>query len=262
MKNLFCVFFLLLTCSWTASDYVLIHQIPFEQVKSFSTDNLGNAFVVVDNQLLQFDANGKPKANYIEKNLGELRSVDASNPMKIELFYPDFSRIILLNSMLSVQSTINLRELGIFQPALTCHSMIDGYWIFDLQDYQLKKVTLDLQVTYQSGDIRKWGEGRILPNFMTESEGFVYLNIPDQGIFVFDRYGTYYKKIPLTGLSSIQIIENELLYYKDGYYKAFHLKSLAERSILLPPADSVIAVRIEQRELYLLTTGSLNFYSF
>ena len=112
--------------------------------KAMTTDNLGNVFVIVENQLLEFDASGKPKANYSEK-IWELRSVDAGNPMKIELFYPDFGRIVMLNSSLAVQSTINLRALGISQASLVCHSFVDGYWIFDLQDYQLKKVTLDLQ---------------------------------------------------------------------------------------------------------------------
>ncbi|MBK9523347.1 MAG: hypothetical protein IPO39_00970 [Bacteroidetes bacterium] len=262
MKNCLVLFFLFFFSSWSVSDYVLIHSIPFNQVKWLTTDNLGNAFVIVENQLLEFDPAGKPKANFSEKNLGELRSVDVSNPMKIELFYPDFSQIILLNSSLSIQSTINLRALGINQPGLSCHSTVDGYWIFDLQDYQLKKVTLDLQVAYQSGDILKWSQDKFAPNFMLESEGMVYINDPLQGIFVFDRYGTYYKTIPIKGLKSFQIIENELLYFKESEFKAFHLKTLADRSLLLPVVDSVSMVRIEQKELYLLTTASLNFYSF
>lgn len=262
MKHFILIIYLFFAASWTSEDYVLIQQIPFEHVKCMTTDNLGNAFVIVGNQLLQFDGGGKPKANFMEKNLGELRSVDASNPMKIELFYPDFGQIILLNSNLAVQSTINLRNLGIIQPVLSCHSMVDGYWIFDLQDYQLKKVSLDLQVAFQSGDIRKWGQEKMTPNFMLEADGFVYLNDPLNGILVFDRYGTYYKTIPIPGLKSFQIIENELLYLKEERCNAFHLKKLEDRPILLPAADSVLIVRIEQRELYLLTSDSLSFYSF
>ncbi|HNP49725.1 MAG TPA: hypothetical protein PKL85_12855 [Bacteroidia bacterium] len=262
MKKLLLLFTFFICVAFTPSDYVLLHQIPFNHVKAMTTDNLGNVFVIVENQLLEFDASGKPKANYSEKNLGELRSVDVGNPMKIELFYPDFGRIVMLNSSLAVQSTINLRALGISQASLACHSFVDGYWIFDLQDYQLKKVTLDLQIASQSGDVRKWSAGKLLPNFLIEADGFVYLNDPSQGILVFDRYGTYYKNIPLKGLSNFQIIENELLYFQEGSYKAFHLKTLSERSIILPAQDSILSARIEMHQLYLLTSGSLSFYSF
>src|SRR5436190_13567133 len=80
--------------SAVSDDYKLLNSIPFQGVTFFTSDNLGQAYVVVENQLLQFDSNGKPVANYSEKNLGNLRFVDASNPMKILLFYPDFARVI------------------------------------------------------------------------------------------------------------------------------------------------------------------------
>ena len=49
-------------------DYKLINSIAFPNAKFFTTDNLGNAYVIVENQLLQFDALGKPLANYNENN--------------------------------------------------------------------------------------------------------------------------------------------------------------------------------------------------
>jgi hypothetical protein len=32
--------------------------------------------------------------------------------------------------------------------------------------------------------------------------------------------------------------------------------------VLLPPHDSLVSCRIEHKQLYLLTTSSLNFYSY
>ena len=88
--------------------------------------------MIIENQLLQFDQKGKPKANYSENNLGALRFVDAGNPMKVLVFYPDFARLILLDSKLSPQSTIDLRELKINQPLTACNSKENGYWVYDL----------------------------------------------------------------------------------------------------------------------------------
>jgi hypothetical protein len=257
--TVFCCLLLLL--SFHPDDYTLIKNIPFTGV-SFTTDNLGNSYVIAENQLLQFDSKGRPKASYSENNLGSLRAVDASNPMKILTYYPDFTQINILNSKLALQSTINLRRLGIMQPTLICNSNNEGYWVFDLQDFQLKKVNLDLQVKFESGNISQNVGYDILPDFLVEADNSVYLNNPSTGILVFDLYGTYYKTIPLKNLKSFQVIGDELLFVDQNKLISFHLKKLEEREILLPPHDSLRNARIEQKELFLLTTGSLSFYSF
>src|SRR5437773_1461494 len=96
-------------------EYKLITSIPFNHAR-LTTDRLGNAYIIVENQLLLFDTAGKPKGNYSNLNSGNLVSVDASNPLKLLLFYPDFARLELLNNKLSLESTIELRALGIIQP--------------------------------------------------------------------------------------------------------------------------------------------------
>ena len=248
--------------AFTDGEYKLLDGIPFKQADFLTTDNLGNAYVIVGNQLLQFDKSGKPKANYSENSLGEFRSLDVSDPLKLLLFYPDFGRIILLNAQLSVQSTIHLRQVGIQQAIIACGSEYGGYWVFDRQDFQLKKVDLNLQVVYQSGDMLSLTAVNVNPNFMIENNGFVYMNDPANGIFVFDRYGTFFKTLPIKTNKSFQIIENELLYLSDDTLKAYHLKTLAEREILLPQHSNLKSARIENQELYLLTNDSLAFYSF
>ncbi|HNQ61337.1 MAG TPA: hypothetical protein PKJ62_03015 [Bacteroidia bacterium] len=253
--SLFCVAF-------HEGDYTLIIGLPFNGARSLSTDNLGNAYVIFGNQLLQFNSAGEPKANYSESSLGELRSVDATNPLKLMLFYPDFSRLTLLNAQLAVQSTIHLRQLGIQQAVVVCNSMYGGYWIFDRQDFQLKKIDLNLQVVYQSGDLLSLTGSNVNPNFLVENNGFVYMNDPTNGIFVFDRYGTYFKTIPIKIETGFQVIENELLYIQEEKLFAIHLKTLIEREILLPSHGKLKYARIENQQLYLLTNDSLTFYSF
>ena len=252
---------LILFAAFRSDNYKLIKSIPFTNA-SFTTDKLGNAYAITGNQLLEFDSQGKPKATYSESTLGTLRSIDASNPLKILLYYPDFAQINILNSKLALQSTINLRSLGMIQPTIICNSDNEGYWVFDLQDIQLKKIDLNLQVKIESGNILQNTGYNLFPNFMMESNQFVYLNNPSTGILVFDLYGTYYKTIPLKHLQSFQIIGDELIYIEKNKLISFHLKKLEEKEILLPPSDTVLNARIEQKELFLLTKGALSFYSF
>jgi hypothetical protein len=261
MKYFLITFIFFVTFAFKVDEYRLINSIPFNNI-SFTTDNLGNAYVIVENQILQFDSLGKPKANYSEKNLGKLLSIDANNPFKLLLFYPDFARVQLLNSKLALQSSIQLRNLDIVQPVAVCQSNQDGYWIFDAQDYQLKKIDLNLNKKSESGNLNQLLGYSPVPNFMTESGNNIYVNNPETGILVFDLFGTYIKTIPIAHLKTFQIIGNELLYSSGNKLMKHHLKTLQETEVLLPPHDDLVAARIGQNQLYLLTTSSLNFYSY
>src|SRR5437899_2436294 len=71
------IFFLFPFSSRAQSEYVLIKKIPFAMATFFTTDALGNAYVIGENQLLQFDARGNPVNNYSATNTGSLQFVDA-----------------------------------------------------------------------------------------------------------------------------------------------------------------------------------------
>lgn len=253
---------LFIVCCAATDDYRLINSIPFSHVSFITTDKLGNAYVVVGNQLLQFDLNGKPIANFSRTNFGHLRSIDASNPMKIILFYADFEQLVILNTKLAEQSTINLRASDIYQPIVVCGSENGGYWIYDNNDDQLKKLGLNLQISFQSGNLTQSVGYKVQPRFLLEADGFVYMNDPENGILVFDQFATYYKLLPFKGLKSFQVIDQNLLFTKENKLIRYDLKTAVEQEVLLPPHDSILNARIEAQQLYLLTSDSLNFYSF
>jgi len=261
MKLFFLSLLLFTSIAFKAQEYRLINSIPFTDAK-LTTDNLGNAYVIIDNQLLQFDTLGKPKATYSERNAGQLHSVDVTNPLKPLLFFPDFAQLEILDSKLALQSSIYLRNFNVIQPVAACQSVQGGYWIFDVQDYQLKKIDLNLQLKSESGNVAQTLGYSPFPNFLVEYENNVYMNNPKTGILVFDQYGTYVKTIAIDSLKSFQFINNEMLFVKDNKMMKHNLKTLQENEVLLPSHDSLVCSRIEQQQLYLLTISSLNFYSY
>ncbi len=246
----------------TNDNYKYINAVSFEQEVQMTTDRLGNAYVLVENQLLQFDPFGKPKANFSESSLGDIRSIDASNPMKILLFYSDFAKIIILDTRLAYQSGIDLRSIQINQPLAACTSEENGYWVYDRQDDLLKKLDMNLQVIYSSGSLTQIMGYQVQPGIMIERSGFIYMNNPATGILVFDRYGEYYKTIPYKGLTTFQVIGREILITVNNKLIRVDTRTAEEKEVLLPDNESIISGRIEQHQLYLLTTDSLKFYSF
>ena len=260
-KLIFCIFIFFVLTSFSG-DWHLVKQIPFTGITSFTTDNLGNVYVVNENLLLQFDNNGKPLNHYDEKNLGQLGYVDAGNPLKVLAFYPDFAQINILNSQLALQSTIELRGLGIEQPALICNSNVDyGIWVYDRQDFKLKKIDLNLQVTRESANIPQLIGKDINPQFLVEGGKYLLMADPGMGILFFDQYGTYFKTHPAKNVYYMQATEDELFYVSNGSFYSYNFKTLAEQKTDLPVADSLSAARIGQHRLFLNINNELKIFS-
>lgn len=263
MQKLLFLFSFFLFTSFSASDYALLKSITVKST-ALTTDNLGNAYLISENQLLQYDSSGNFLRSYSEFNAGNLQSIDASNPLKILLFYRDFTQINILDSKLALQTKIQLRDIGILQPLQICSSSNnDAIWIFDQQDFQLKRLNTQLQVTYESGNINQMLGYDINPQFLTEDNNLIFLNNPKTGIIVFDNLGSYLKTIPIPNINSFQIIGDEFIYLKNGEVKSYNLKTLAEKTMLVPNLDTtVVSMRIGKQKLYLQRKDKLDLYSF
>lgn len=240
--------------------FKLIKSIPTTS-SAFTTDHLGNSYLFSGNLLEKYDGDGNLLKNFSNKNLGNITSLDASNPLKVLLFYKSFQQILLLDNMFSPSgNSILLDALGYNQTSLACSSNDNGFWIFSQQNSELIRFDQNLQKTQQTGNISQLTGTEINPDFLTEQYNKVFLNDSAKGILVFDIYGTYNKTIPLKGLPHFQIFNDELIYFKDGKLKSYTMKTLEEGEISLPDAN-ISDVRTEKEKLYLLKQKSLDIYN-
>lgn len=229
---------------------------------TLTTDHLGNIYVVAENILMRFDPQCKPSATYTEKSKGQLASLDASDPLKLVLFYPDFALIQLLNNQLAIQSEIQLRNINITQPLAVCASTENSFWVFDGSDFQLKKIDDNLKVINTSGELIQLLGFAPQPLQLQEKNGSVYLLMKDKGIAIFDRYGSYIQTLSFKNISAIQALDDDLLFSSEGNMFRYSLKQKLQSPLLKPDAEEVINFRMEQNQLYLLTADSLKVYSY
>lgn len=242
------------------SKFKLVKSIPTNSA-SLTTDNIGNSYLFNGNLLEKYDGDGKLLKNFSNKNFGNISSVDASNPLKVLLFYKSFQQILLLDNMFSPSgNSISLDALGYNQTFLVCSSHDNGFWIFSQQNFELIRFDKNLQKTQQTGNIPQLTGIEINPNFLIEQYDKVFLNDSAKGILVFDIYGTYNKTIPLKGLHHFQVTNDEIIYFKDGKLKSYNMKTMEEDVTSLPSVE-VLDVRTEKEKLYLLKQKRLDIYS-
>jgi hypothetical protein len=85
--------------------------------RSITTDELGNIYAIQkDNTLARYNAQGDSTGFYRSALNGQLGSVDATNPLRLLLYFPAFSKIQMLDRQLALKAEIDLRLIRIFSP--------------------------------------------------------------------------------------------------------------------------------------------------
>ena len=178
----------------------------------FYIDNFNNVYLLnKDNQLKKINDKGDSVAvsNALKKN-GDIYSVDVSNPLKIIVYYKDFSTVIVLDRFLSNINTIDLRKYGILQAQAIAQSYDNNYWVFDAVENKLKKIDDNGNILLQTPDFRNIFNELFLPGKIIDNTGFVYLYDKENGWLIFDYYGALKQNIHQPGLNNVEVIKNDL----------------------------------------------------
>ena len=203
--------------------------------KLFTTDQTGSYYEIYSNQIIKIGKNGQRQFTYSNNILGEITSVDVFNPMKIIVFFKDFSKVVVLDNTLTEQGgVLDLNEVSLEETSLVCTSYNNGVWYYNPVKFQLTRIEHSSKSTNTSANISNILNKNIQPNFLVEYNNRVYLNDPINGILVFDIYGTYLKTIPIYHLNTFQVKENYMLYVnKEGNIETYDFFTL-EQTVFKP----------------------------
>jgi hypothetical protein len=250
--------------AFTAQEFTLIKSLNNIPGQAVYSDKFGCAYVVTEkNTLTKFCPDSSKPRNYNVLRYGKISSVDVSNALKILVFYKDFATIAVLDNTLSEQSIINLRKLNILQVGAVCLALDNNIWIYDELEYRLKKLNSENNIIMKSEDFTIMFPESSRPDFMLEVENQLFVNDPENGIRVFDNFGTYSKTIPLKGLHKFEVVKDQIIYFQDGKLQSFHLKTLENKTIPLPPSETALRdVNIQEGILMCLTENQLNLWAY
>lgn len=199
-------------------------------------DNLDNLYIITpQDQLKKYNTNGDSVAvfNGVRK-YGKLYSVDVSNPMKLLLFYKDFSNIVILDRLLSVRTTVDLRQNKILQASAIGASYDNKIWIFDSYEYKLKKLDEQGNLFQETPDFRVLFDQPVIPQQILDRDGLLYLYDSANGLFVFDYYGTFKRKLPITNWNSVVIAGKNILGTSSYGVSSFSTITFMEKRFLFP----------------------------
>ncbi|HEX8356667.1 MAG TPA: hypothetical protein VF610_04615, partial [Segetibacter sp.] len=202
-------------------------------IKDFTTDNLGNIYLLTaTNQIKKLNEKGDSVAVYNDvRRYGKIGSIDATNPLKVLVYYKDFSTIAVLDRLLNVRNILELRRQNIFQVTSITSSYDNNIWLYDELESKLKKMDDNGNILLESVDFRQVFDSVPSPVVMYDRDGQLYLYDPAKGLLVFDYYGGKKNNFQMLHLQDLQVIDKNTITARDGshiiLYKPATLQSFS-----------------------------------
>lgn len=230
--------------------------------EKMTSDNLGNVYLIKDESIFKYDSLGVLQKTFSNKTFGAITSADATNALRIILFYKDFNRVVTLDNTLSENGeALTLETIGFPMTSLVAASHDNGLWIYDMRNFELIRLNRNLQVEHRSGNLSQILGIELQPNFLIEKDNRVFLNNPGTGIILFDVFGTYSKTLPITNLKSFQVVDNTVVYYKEGILQADAILVNDHLVYTSPVGDSATKdMRMERNAIFVLNEKRLDIY--
>lgn len=229
----------------------------------FNVDNLDNVYLLnLNNQLKKLNSNGDSAGVFNDvRRYGKLYSVDVTNPLKLLLYYQNFSTVVVLDRFLNVRNTINLRKQNIFNVKTIASSYDNHIWIFDEGDAKLKKIDDNGEVLLETVDLRLALDSVPSPTSITDQDGFVYLYDPKKGFYIFDNYGTLKNKIPYRFWENTEVLGKNLYGFSERNLYQYETGTLNLRELKLPAFFSnAEQVKAGVNKVYVLHKDGLHQY--
>ena len=229
----------------------------------FTVDNLDNIYLITStDQLKKINSNGDSVAVFNDvKRYGTVFSVDVTNPLKILLYYKNFATVVVLDRFLNIRNSINFRKKNIFSVQAIATSYDNNIWLFDEQDYKLKKIDEEGKLLQETTDLRMLFDSVPAPTQITDKENFVYLYDPEKGFYVFDYYGSFKNKLPFLHWSSVAVSEKNMYGFNNNKLYSYELNSFTLKEYKLPAfIKNYTAIKAINGKVYLLKDDGIYIY--
>ena len=264
------IFFAVYTCllatlqshAQNDSSFIVAKNIPGD-FTYFTVDNLENIYLVNNNnQLKKLNVNGDSAGVFNDvRKYGKLYSIDATNPLKLLLYYQNFSTIVVLDRFLNIRNVINLRKQNIFNVKAISASYDNNIWIFDEGDGKVKKIDENGEVLSETVDLRVIFDTIPSPTSITDQDGFVYLYDPNKGFYIFDNYGSLKNRLTFLHWDNAEVTGKNLYGFSDTSLYQYETGSLNLRTFRLPFSFSnAVQVKAVNGKVYVLHKEGLQQY--
>jgi hypothetical protein len=261
------VFLLLLTFCFASIAQTDSSFVPFVKIKgditAFAADNFDNIYLLnSSDQIKKIDGNGDSVAVFNNvRRYGKVAQIDVSNPLRVLLYYKDFSTVVVLDRLLSIRTTIDFRKQDIFQVQAVCLSYDNQIWLYDEFEHKLKKIDENGKLLFATSDFRQlFGEAFSFTS-ISDQDGFLYLYDKNKGVYVFDYYGALKNIFSLTGYDNFRAVGKFITGTRNDSLMRYYPANLLLQEVKLPETfRKAQSILFTATKAYALKKDELDIY--
>lgn len=229
-------------------------SIPVPAGSYITTDNLENLFVITPtNDIIKYDKDGKKLATANYKVLGNITSIDVTNPFEIYVFYRDQNKILFLDNLLNSRGECDMETIGVSQIACIGRSADNQIWLFDVADLKLKKYSKDLKLIIESASFNTFNYGpNIYPSIIKDINSAVLI-LDQNRVLEFDIFANFSKIRLIDTLTGFQYINEMIVFLKNNRIYMFNPLNFTMQEMTITLPANTKNIRIEKERLYVLT---------
>lgn len=188
-------------------------------------DQQGNLYLSTqEGSIVKYDSSFHELISYAAEKVTPITNIDVSNRFKIFGFYKNDQSYVLLDQSLRKlnESTFDPRIIGNGEAA--CFASNEMIWIFDELDFSLKKLNPSLnQIVINIRLPLVLGTDNYAIIQLEEHQNRLYINNSEDGIYVFDGFGNFLKKLNISTNHLFKIFREKLYYIDHSTVKAIHI---------------------------------------
>ncbi len=221
-------------------------------------DHFGYIYTSDGNELKKYSPNKNLISNFSDALLGEIASVDVSNPLRILLFYKEFNQILYLDQNLNpLTDPIDLYTYSDNQIELCCNSTSANFWLYDKENNQIFEVSRNNEILNKSGLLSAYTQNTEFSK-MIEMHENIYLLLPNQGILIVNKFGQFSQQIPLLGISDFCFNKQQLLYLKDKKWFEYEPLSKFDSKLFEMNTSGNCRSKIQNDKIYILCKDKIS----
>lgn len=189
MRYIFGLLTFLVCWQLTAQDTLF----QINDVANFQIDPLGQ-IVYQDEAGRLFRKDLAADTTYVFDNnlLGEISTVDVSNPFGPLVYFENFDLVLLLDRTLNEVGRLDYRSSNVISSSkAVARNFDDKIWLFDAGAFRLKLLDANGEVKKESDDLRSLLGIYKAPSQLFINANRLYAYFPEEGLAVFTNFGQF-----------------------------------------------------------------------
>jgi len=234
--------------------------IQIDGITDATIDIEGNIYVSTKRgTIIKFDSLFTELFTFASDDIIPLTSIDVSFHFRIFGFYQVNQSYFILDRHFKALFHGNFDTVTIGNGTAATYATDNSLWIFDDADLSLKKlnptlnqieVNIKLPLLIQAEEY--------LVNQLEAYQNRIFVNNYLHGIYVFDQFGNYLKKLPVSTNSKFTIYRESLIFIADAFLKSINIYSneiveLGE----IPDVKGLLKIILYDDNIYLIYPESI-----